>query len=170
MYRHDEIELYKLQKNDLWLLWALKQESGFATHRVTINTPLEQQAWFDTLDSHPTAPRNLVLMADHDSSPKVGIFKVFGIDYQNRTADVGWDIFEEFRGRGLGKPLVTAGTRFCFDVLNLHRLTAEILENNVASLKCAKHAGYVQEGIKRQAVHKPEGYLNSHVLGILDSD
>jgi RimJ/RimL family protein N-acetyltransferase len=109
-------------------------------------------------------------MADHRCNPKVGIFKVFGIDYQNRTADTGWDIFEDHRGKGFGKKLVAAGAAFCFNILNLHRLNAEILSTNVASLRCAEAAGYVLEGTRRQAVHKEGKYVDSHILGILFSD
>ena len=170
MYQYDGISLFKLQKIDLPHLWKLKQESWFGTHQVTINTLDEQEAWFDTLDTHPTNPRNLVLLAEGPRDPNFGIFKVFGIDYVNRVADVGWDVFDDCRGKGLGKKLVAAGTAFCFNILNLHRLNAEILATNVASLRCADHAGYVHEGTKRMAVHKSGYYVDSLVLGILVSD
>jgi RimJ/RimL family protein N-acetyltransferase len=107
---------------------------------------------------------------NNPQNAKVGIFKIFGADYINRTADVGWDVFEDFRGKGLGKQLVAAGCAFCFDILALHRLTAEILANNIASLKCANAAGFQIEGTKRHAVHRLGEYIDSLVLGMLVSD
>jgi len=170
MYTYEGITFLKLERGELPLLWKLKQESWENTHQITINTQEEQENWFNSLDQHAHSPRNLVLMAHSETAANFGIFKVFGIDHTNRTADVGWDVFEEYRGQGLGKRLVKAGSAFCLQMLNLQRLTAEILRTNPASMACAEKAGFVVEGTKRSAVHKLGVYVDSHVLGLLASD
>jgi RimJ/RimL family protein N-acetyltransferase len=169
MFNYDGVEFLKLAKGDLPELWKLKQESWLNTHRITFNTMDEQEAWFETLDSHPHSPSQLILVA-HGPVANFGIFKILGVDYINRTAEVGWDVFEYNRGKGLGKKLVAAGSAFCFQILNLHRITAEILETNIASQKCAENAGYVCEGAKREAVHKQGVYVDSLIYGLLAAD
>lgn len=169
MFEHDGISFLKLSKSELPELWKLKQESWLNTHQITINTMEEQEAWYDTLDNHPHSPKTLVLMA-HGSVANFGIFKIANIDYVNRVADVGWDVFEHHRGKGLGRKLVAAGSAYAIYILNLHRLNAEILTTNVASQKCAEAAGYVKEGVKRASVHKVGKYVDSIVYGLLDSD
>lgn len=161
-----DVQFFKLTRRDLPLLWKLKQESWPFTHHITITTPEEQEKWFDSLDSHPHSPRNLVLVAD-GPVPNFGIFKIANIDYISRSADVGWDVFEENRGQGLGKQLVAAGAAYCVQTLNLRRLTAEILATNVISQKCAEHAGFVVEGRKREAIHKQGYYVDSLIYGFL---
>jgi RimJ/RimL family protein N-acetyltransferase len=175
MFVHQNIELCKLEEHDLRFLRDLKRDSWQSTHQVTLTSIEDQRQWFlSTLDHNIHSPRDLILMARTKvallSNTKVGIFKIFGVDYVNSTADVGWDLFKEFRGKGLGKQLVNAGSAFCFDILALRRLTAEILDNNPASIKCAENAGFVLEGRKRQAVHRLGNYPDSLIYGSLVSD
>ena len=170
MYTYNGVTLLKLSRGELPLLWKLKQESWANTHQITINTLEEQEEWFRSLDTSSCSPRQLILMAHSESTANFGIFKLLNVDYVNRTANVGWDVFEDYRGQGLGKALVVAGSAFSLQMLNLHRLNAEILSTNVASSKCAEFAGYIVEGTKRSAVHKLGKYVDSHVLGLLESD
>ena len=173
MFVYDLITLRKLSKNDLSLLFDLKQESWFGTHHVTIVNETDQEQWFENLDKNPHSPSNLFLIAEYTDESgyniPIGLFKITNIDWVNRQADVAWDIFRIHRGKGLGKKLVTTGTRFAFEILNLHRLNAEILYTNEASQKCACAAGYLKEGCKRQAVFKYGIYIDSWMYGIIQT-
>ena len=166
MFSYESLTLRKLDKKDLKLLSELKQESWFGTHHVTIVNDTDQERWFERLDNHPHHPGNLFLIAEADYLP-IGLFKITSIDWVNRQADAAWDIFKQYRGKGMGKDLVTAGTHFAFEILNLHRLNAEILETNEASQKCALAAGYVKEGCKKQAIFKNDHYVDSWMFGCL---
>lgn len=171
MFRHGGVILRKLAREDLPTLLELKSESWETTHHVTIANMEDQERWFDSLDNNVHTPRNLMLMAH---SPKVvkpfGIYKISEIDWANRNCFAAWDVFKEFRGKKLGKPLVVAGTAFCFHVLNLWRVGCEILETNIASQKCAEAAGFQREGLKRESVAKLGKYINSDVYGVLERE
>jgi RimJ/RimL family protein N-acetyltransferase len=161
-----EVTLKKLRSADLPLLLELKAESWRTTHHTSILNEEDQNRWFDSLDTHPTSPRNLVMVGCLKDQ-RIGIFKLSPIDWQNRSAEVGWDLFAPFRGKGLGKPLVLAGTMFAFRELSLHRISCEILSNNDASIKCALAAGFSYEGKKREAVLRFGNYLDSLIYGQL---
>ncbi len=176
MFTFNEITLRKIEKDDIALLFRLKQESWEFTHHVSILNKEDQEKWFDSLDSHPHSPRELILIATisvgHHGQylpTKIGVIKLSSIDWVNRTTEIGWDLFKEYRGKGHGKSLVKSAVNFCFSVLNLHRLNCEILEDNLASQACAKHSGFVQEGIKREAVFHAQ-YKDSYVFGLLYKD
>ena len=173
MYTYDGITLRKLRQETLPYLLELKNESYMTTHQSSVVNETDQQKWFDALDNHPNSPRNLVLEAslnDLNGHNTFGIFKLFGIDWVNRTAEVGWDVFKTFRGRRLGSKLVYAGTDFSFKIMALRRLNAEILVSNQASIRCAVVAGFIREGIKRQAVQKLGKYVDSAIYGALASE
>lgn len=178
MYRYQDIGLKKLCRFNLSKLVDLKSDSWPHTHRTTIINYDDQLKWFEgLLAESPTNPRRLVLQGDIAANGEekygsvngatFGIYKILDIDYVNQSAHVGWDVFSEFRGKGLGKQLAVAGTRFCFDVLQLHRLTTEILSTNGVSMSCAIAAGFEVEGTKREAVRKNRQRLDSIVLGVL---
>jgi len=172
MFKSNDLAFFKLEEEDLDNLLKLKQESWGTTHNVTIANRDDQDRWFALLDQNVHSPRNLVLIARHynGAGAKVGIFKITNVDYISRTADTAWDIFADHRGKGLGKKIVAGGSHFCLDILNLRRLTAEILSINEASLKCACAAGYLYEGTKRQLTHKNGEFLDSQVWGLLTSE
>lgn len=167
MFIFDGVELKKLEREDLGRLLKLKQESWMYTHHMTIANLEDQNRWFESLDKDVHCPRNLVLMASWERFPRFGIFKLSGVDWVNRTGEVAWDVFESYRGHGLGKKLVMAGSAFCIQILDLHRLNCEILEDNERSQKCAKAAGYCHEGTKRQAIRRKGERINSCMFGLL---
>jgi len=168
MYKHKNgIILQKISIEDLELLKDLKNESWFGTHNIVFVNSTDQEKWFNTINSH----KNMFLLAiDSKTSEKIGIYKIQNIDWVNRKYDSAHDIFESHREKGYGKLVLEAGVDFGFEVLNMHRINTEVLENNIASLKNAIYVGYVKEGIKRKEIHKCGEYLDSIVLGILKEE
>lgn len=160
--------LRKADKCDASKLLDLKNESHFGTHTVTFANLTSQEKWIESISCETHCPRNLVLIANvqlNTSDYDCGVFKILNIDWQNRRAETGWDIYLDFRKKGYGKKLVEAGVAFCFKMLNLHRLDAQILCTNEASIKCAKHAGFIQEGLQKKAIFKNGEYIDNIIFG-----
>lgn len=166
MFNTHDLIFRKVREEDLCDLLSLKEDSWLYTHHISFLNLADQKSFFDNLQSNVTQPKNLLLIACVGNK-SIGMFFIANIDYVSRTADVGWAIFAPYRGQKYGLKLVMAGTNICFQILNLRRLSCEILYDNVASLKCAAHAGYVHEGVKRESVHKLGKYVDSIVLGVL---
>ncbi len=132
-------------------LLELKQESWYGTHTTPFLNLDDQYNWFNNL-------KTKVYIFEHQLK-NVGIWKV---DFeQPGIANVGWDIFSEYRGKGFGKLLVQQGVEFT----NLKRLNAEILSTNLISQKCAISAGFQHEGIKREAIYRCGIRLDSFLYG-----
>lgn len=171
----EDLYLRKITKTDLHNLLALKQDSGEFTHRTSILNIEDQENWFNSMDNNQHQPNNLILIAEilvddpYYRSP-IGDFKIINIDYQNRKAHIGYDIFKFYRGKKFGAKLVQAGTEFCFQILNLHRVTAEILETNIRSIKCAEKNRFIKEGIQKQAAWKNNKYIDSFWYGKVRDD
>lgn len=168
MFVHDGIRLSKFERRDLDLLLGMKESAWFCMHRPLLRTLPEQQAWYEQLDMHPHTPREL-LLCGAAGDYTVGMF-FLDIDWVNRAADISWGVFDEYRLKGFGKRIVVAGTLFSFEVLNLYRLSAEILEHNKASIACAESAGYKFEGRKREAICKQGKRIDSLIYGKLATD
>lgn len=169
MYKSCDLYFYKTEEEDIKQFKELKDDSWMMTHRKTIINSVDQQNWFDNMENNPNSPHNLILSV-RKKGRLCGCYKILSVDYISRSANVGWDLIYSFRGKGLGKDIVAGGANFCFDILNLRRLNAEILSTNVPSQKCAKAANFVHEGTKREAVHKPNGFVDSQFWGLLISE
>jgi [ribosomal protein S5]-alanine N-acetyltransferase len=172
LYKHTSgIALRRVEWSDLGDLKALKDESWFGTHQVTIACDASQEKWLTGLEQEDVhTPKNLVLVASHEVTGRIeniGVFKVFNVCWQSRFASVGWDIYKPYRGRGLGKKLVKIGVDFCFNVLNLHRLQADILLDNLASIRCAEAAGFTKDGFQKKVVLRGGKWIDNFVYGII---
>ena len=176
MYTHKNgITLRKMARTDLENLKALKDESWFGTHNIAILNMEEQNKWYDSMINNPS---HMVMIAEDRTmmNPKdrggpatgpVGVYKISNLDWQNRRYDSAYDVFAHKREMGYGKKLIEAGVDFGFEVLNVHRIDTEVLENNIASQKCVRYAGFVEEGMKRRCVHKCDKWLSSIFYGLL---
>jgi RimJ/RimL family protein N-acetyltransferase len=172
LYDHDNgIKFRKVSQGDVAELMSLKNESWYGTHRVSITNDANIAQWIECLtEEDVNTPKNLILVAAAWIDGEIcciGIFKIFSIDWQNRLAFVGWDGFKEQRSKGYGKKLVKAGVDFCFNVLNLHRLQADILANNGASQACAESAGFIKEGYQKQVVRRNGAWMDNTIWGII---
>ena len=185
LFQHPNgILLRRVNAGDLSDLTGLKNESWFGTHRVSFVSADSQRRWLEALDREDVhAPGNLVLVActdepegdipapsprpNHAGLNRVGIFKVLSIDWQSRRAAVGWDVYRNYRGEGVGKRLVKAGVDFCFKVLGLHRLQADVLATNMASQKCAEAAGFQRDGLQTKAILRCGEWIDNIIYGVI---
>jgi len=166
MYEHKNgLRLVLLEEKDLQKMKDLKDESWFGTHNITINNMNQQEKWFKSLDNKTT-----MFFIVYKGQEPVGTYKISNIDWISRSYHSAHDVFKDHRGKGLSKPVLEAGVDFGFEVLNMHRLDTEVLENNLASLKTALWVGFQQEGVRRRAVYKCNTHLDSVCLGLLRED
>ena len=179
MYQHqDGICLRKINKGDLHSLHALKQESWWGTHRTLISNIEDQLRWYESLGHD-----SLFMMAESatakgwTSVPKsaakmvpIGVACFTEIDWYARTLNISGSIFKNYRKEWneVVMPAFSAGLDFAFEVLNMHRVGAEVLETHAAAQKLElDHLGFVIEGRRRKAVYKAGKYYDSVQLGLL---
>jgi ribosomal-protein-alanine N-acetyltransferase len=160
------LELRKAHRNDLKNLMLAKQESNDMHHSLSIINEQDQIKWFESLDQNVNQPRNLVLIG-MDKDNDIGSFRLSNINYIDRTADIACDIYKQYRGNGYGTRLIASGISFSKQILNLRKLSCEILENNIASRKMCEKNGFVQEGIRKEQIHKRGLYIDSIMYGLI---
>jgi ribosomal-protein-alanine N-acetyltransferase len=93
------------------------------------------------------------------------------INWLDKNHLFGWLRFA--LGKERGKGFAYEGLKSLLSHLfnkGLHRMDAEVYQNNKAALKLLKKLGFKQEGIKRDAHFDGEKYLDIIVLGLLRED
>lgn len=70
------------------------------------------------------------------------------------TATIGYWLAQPFWGRGIATAALKALTEYAFDTHALRRISSVVMAPNVASARVLEKAGYVREGIMRNAVIK----------------
>jgi len=150
-------------RDDVLRMLELKRESWGTTHHVTIRTTEAQVAWWN----QASQSRDDYYFAVYHNDVPVGLYTCTGIDWINRTCEQSHHVYKDRRGKGYSYPVMAAGLRFVFDVLNMRRVDAEVLQNNPASMKTALALGFVKEGVRREAVIKSGEPIDSDVIGLL---
>ena len=165
----------KIAQDDLAPLLAMLNDTWRGRHSWPFSNEYDQLEWFKRV----TGDRRQMFMIAHDThrvSPEaphgaeVGLYKILNIDWLNRCADIGRDVYPIYQGRGYGVSILDAGTDFAFEMLGLHRLDTEIHADNAGALHIAYKCGWVHEGIRRSALFQLEHYIDSHMFGMLISD
>jgi RimJ/RimL family protein N-acetyltransferase len=101
----------------------------------------------------------------------VGTCQLHSIHPVHRTAELQIRIGEAAdRGRGCGSEAVVLLLRFAFDDLNLHRVQLHVFADNASAIRVYEKAGFVREGLLRQAAHIGGRYVDVVVMGILRED
>jgi hypothetical protein len=164
MYNHKNgITLRKISYNDLSDLKQLKDESWWGTHTTPMLNELDQVKWLEAL------PMNTQCLIGAYNNINVGIAIISEIDNINRFAKISGSAYKSIRNQfDTIKNTATAVIDYCFEMLNLNRIDAEVLETNYTAQKYwTQHLKFIIEGKRRQAVYKCGKYYDSIILGIL---
>jgi RimJ/RimL family protein N-acetyltransferase len=163
MYRHKQgMSLKKVHIGDLHALLDLKNESWWGTHGTSIINIDDQRNWYNSLNHH-----NLAMMVCSENTP-VGVSLFLNIDWYARTLDLSGSIFKDHRKPDIIKPSFACVLDFCFEILNMHRVSAEVIETHLTAQKLEiGYLGFNVEGRRRKSVYKSGKYYDSILLGIL---
>lgn len=107
------------------------------------------------------------VIKDRQSGALVGEIAIFGIDWAERTAELGYHITRTQWGKGYASE---AGDRVCrvaFRALRLRRLDAVVGEGNDASIRLLKKLGFRREGSARKAAWLRGRWRNQFRFGLL---
>lgn len=80
----------------------------------------------------------------------VGTIDLFDFDPAHARAGIGIFIHQNHRRNGLAEESLKLLQRYCFSILHLHQLYADVSEKNTASLQLFIKSGFIQTGIKKQ--------------------
>lgn len=98
-----------------------------------------------------------VVLKDIDKETRIGGFRICLFSSQ------------EF-GRGVGTEATQMAVKFAFEELNLHRLELEVYSYNPRAKRVYEKVGFVEEGVKRDAMFINGEYHDVVIMGMLESD
>lgn len=166
--RGEGINLRALRQADLdgnWFSWFndpevnLYQNKGFYP-----NTREKQAVFFDSLRNDE---RQVTLAIETEAEgTHIGNVTLKGIDWIHRSAELGIVIGEKGQwGRGYGRQAWWLMTKYGFLVLNLNRISAHMIKENVRSLRTAQRSGFLIEGELQEYYFKNGSYHNVIMTG-----
>lgn len=106
-----------------------------------------------------------------DSGKYIGNVMLQDIDWINRTARAPFMIGDKnYWGNGYATEARMLMLKFAFEERGLQRISAVVLENNIASLRIHEKCGFKKEGLMRNSMFKNGRYYNQYILGVLKDE
>ncbi len=131
----------------------------------------KEERWFEERLSRKDDLLFALEVREGDRWVHIGNMGLHRIDWKNRVATLGIVIGEkEYWGKGYGTEAVKTMLRYAFHELGLNRVELETYSFNPRAQRCYQKAGFVREGIRRQALYRDGEFHDVITMGILRSE
>jgi RimJ/RimL family protein N-acetyltransferase len=77
---------------------------------------------------------------------------------------------KQFWDQGYGTDATLAPLKHGFETLNLHRIWLQVYSKNKRGIRAYEKAGFVHEGIYRQAHYQHGRYYDVHLMSVLRNE
>jgi len=143
---------------------------------LLLNAPLSyamEEKWFEQqVASSPLENQVLAIeVLVGDDWLHIGNSGLHKIEQVNNAAEFGLVIGEkEYWHKGYGLQATELTLKHGFEDLNLNRIYLNVFEENEYAVKAYETAGFVKEGVQRQALYKNGKYHDIILMSVLHSE
>ena len=158
--QHDLYDVYEYSKNpetSRFLLWSAHR-SVYDT-KMLLNTIKKKYKQCDFFEWGIEYQGKMIGTAGFTS------FQII-----NDSAEIGYVINPEYKGKGIATEAVKAVIKFGFENLALNRISAKYIIGNEASLRVMIKSGMKPEGVHRSMIYTKGKYVDVGVGAILKND
>ncbi len=115
-----------------------------------------------------TAPSAVYLIIDSPDDGPIGLVSLQNLSWRNRSCSVDFYVGSKKHRSGISTAIAYyRALEFCFDELNLHRITAYIYAFNTASWRIMELSGAVREMTLRDHVSRDGRFYDMYAYGML---
>ena len=169
------VRLRAIEREDIptFVRWLNDRE---VTQFLLVNSPFSkamEEKWFEGQFGNPPHEGQVLAIEARVGEDwlHIGNSGIHRVNPINRSAEFGILIGEKsYWNQGFGREATELTLQHGFDDLNLHRIFLRVYENNTRAIACYKAAGFVQEGVLREAIFKNGRYINEVEMGILQPE
>mgnify|MGYP004666392849 CR=1 FL=1 len=166
--KDDKVLLRAIEEADTKVLMDLINDPEIENSVYGWSYPVSlesQKKWILSLKNDT----NVRYAIDYNDS-MVGVASISSIDMKNSSANMNIKLQKGARGKGVATHAITLIIHYCFEELNLHCLTANVIERNIDSRKLWERFGFKQDGIMRERVYKNGKYHNIIAYSLLKDE
>ena len=100
----------------------------------------------------------------------VGTAMIFNFDHEANKAEIGYVLHKDYWGKGYGTESVALMNNFAFKTLNLHKIYANVVDENIGSARILEKNKFVLEGRLRDHYFIEDKYYDALVYGKITID
>jgi RimJ/RimL family protein N-acetyltransferase len=111
-----------------------------------------------------------LMMLDRAAGEIVGSIGLFHADWEVRSAEIGYGVRGDQRGKGYASEALGAVARWALTEAGIQRAWLTANTDNIASVRVAEKAGFRREGTLRRAGLEDDGLHDLAVFSLLDDE
>jgi len=165
---NNAIKLRALEPSDIELLYSWENDTDNWLISSTLvpfsRTILEQYIKNAHEDIYTAKQLRLIVVDKLRNNKIVGIIDLFDFDPLHGRVGVGILIDPDERGKGFGFYALDLLKRYCFRILQVHQLYANVLSENTVSIALFEKCGFIVAGLKREWVKTPHKWCDELFL------
>ena len=166
-----KVEIRGIREEDLPLLLDMINDPVINNMTVGESKKVsmqEQEAWFER---YLQSGANNRFIIENKDDGAVGTIIITDIDEVNRSCGLAIKLSEgRISSPGVGIDAFMVMLRYCFEDLKMHRVTANAIDYNKASLNLQSRCGMKREGVLRQAAFKNGEFHDVIITSMLDTE
>lgn len=86
------------------------------------------------------------------------------------SAEIGFWLGKKYWRQRIGSEAIRLMLDFAFNDINLHKVSAEVMESNEISLRLLEKIGFKKEGLLRESEKRAGKWMNVYYLGLLKKE
>jgi RimJ/RimL family protein N-acetyltransferase len=111
-----------------------------------------------------------LMMLDRSLGRIVGSISLFHADWETKTAEIGYGVRADQRGKGYATEALAGVARWALTEGGLQRAWLSTIAENAASRRVAEKAGFQLEGTLRRAGLEDDGLHDLMIFALLDDE
>ncbi|MGG0824105.1 GNAT family protein [Paenibacillus turicensis] len=125
-------------------------------------------SWYRSIFKNKTGLRWII--EDRDSGRAIGTCGFLGYESEHFRAELGYDLLEDYWGKGLMKEVIQEVATFGFEQIGLNKIEAKVTPENMASQRLLEKLGFSREGLLRQHEFEKGSFVDILVLSKLRAE
>ncbi len=142
-----------------------KNVTKYLTSRIAVPYTNQDAEWWVNVGS-----KTGIVKAIEIEKVFVGCISATPGEYENnRSAEIGYWLGENYWGKGIATESVQKMTKHVFTSTNIVRLFAPVFGQNKKSMNVLEKCGYIKEGVLKKAIFKNGEYIDEHLFAKINS-
>jgi RimJ/RimL family protein N-acetyltransferase len=164
------VSVRRATQADVPFLVGLVRDEDVAPYLAAVRASSEQDVSAEVDRSERDPEAFGVMVIDVDGEP-AGTATWERVNRRSRIAAVGgFAIAPEHRRRGVGTEAARALQRHLIRDIGFHRLQMEVYGFNERALRHAERAGWIREGVRRNAYRRNDTWVDGVLFGLVEED
>jgi diamine N-acetyltransferase len=164
-----QVYLRALEPEDLELIYIIENDESVWEVSQT-QTPYSRfliKQYLENCHKDIYEVKQLRLMIVTNSEEPVGFVDLFDFDPKNDKVGLGVLVLDHARGKKYGQEALKLLIEYAFKNLYVHQIYANVLEDNLGSIKLFEKLNFVKSGVKKDWVLEGNQYKNEYLFQLI---